>query len=410
MSIMNKYYNLIAVVFVILICSCKGENTKKGEVVESINDEDSITVFDFSANMSKECSIDTLSYGNLIKSVRYIPLETNEKSMIGNGDITVIKVAGKFIVSSGRANFIILKEFDLNGKYISNLFNIGRGRKELPLPYFWIANDSVDEIIIGGNDKMLLFNVTTGDLSDVRLQESFFNLTGILLCNGTIVQCLFNADDPRTGTTDYPYMCFIDASGKKISERCYPAERDIAYLPISGVSSYPFELYLLKQTNYGAVFKDLYNDTLYTIKSKDDIRARYVAKRGNKYMPTIEEALRSGEKKSDKIYFTDIIDSPEYLFISYYYDNNYNTSIWRKNECKLIASYSDIPRTDYKKYYWEYMAIMPFSFDGFKGVLPIDYVTADNKIYIGTAASKLTGILPNLKDDDNPVIIEITLK
>ena len=407
---MNKYYKFIAIVFVILICSCKGENTKKAKVVESINDKDSITVFDFSANLSKGCSIDTLSYDNLIKSVRYIPLETNENSMLGKGDITVRMIAGKFIVSTGRGNFLILKEFDLNGKYISNLFNIGRGRNEIPLPYYWIANDSLNEIIIGGNDKMILFNVTTGDLSDVRLKESFFNLTGILLCNSTIVKCLFNADDPRTGTTDYPYMSFIDASGKIISERCYPTERDIAYSPISGVSSYPFETYLLKSTNYGAIFKDLYNDTIYAIRSKDNIRARYVVKRGNKYMPIIEEALRSGDKKSDKIYFTDIIDSPEYLFISYYLDNNYNTSIWKKNEGKLIASYSGIPRIDYKKYYWEYMAIMPFFFDGFKGVLPIDYVTADNKIYVGVNASQLMNVLPDLKDDDNPVIIEITLK
>lgn len=379
-------------------------------VFESINDEDSITVFDFSANMSKECLIDTLSYDNLIQSVRYIPLETNENSMLGKGDITVRKVAGKFIASTGRANFLILKEFDLNGKYISNLFNIGRGRKELTMPYYWLFNDSVNEIIIGGNDKMLLFNVTTGELSDVRLKESFFNLTGVLLCNGTIVKCLFNADDPRTGTTNYPYMSFINAFGNIISERCYPMERDIAYLPISGVSSYPFEIYLLKSTNYGAIFKDLYNDTIYTIRSKDNICARYVVKRGNKYMPTIEEALKSGDKKSNKIYFTDIIDSPEYLFTSYYLNNHYNTSIWKKNEGKLIAFYSGIPRTDYKKYYWNYMAIMPFSFDGFKGILPIDYITADKKIYIGTAASKLTGVLPNLKNDDNPVIIEITLK
>lgn len=408
MNIMNKYYKFIAIVCAILICSCKGENAKKGKVVESINDEDSIIVFDFSANLSKGCSIDTLSYDNLIMSVRYIPLETNENSMLGKGDITVRKVADGFIVSSGRGDFLILKEFDLNGKYISNLFNIGRGRKELPLPYYWLSNDSVNEIVIGGTDKMLLFNVTTGDLSDVRLKEIF--LKTILLCDSTMVACTFDASDSRTGTTDFPYMSFIDASGNIISERYYPEERDIAFMSISGVSTLPYEVYILKSTSYGAIFKDLFNDTLYSVRSKDNVRAKYIIRRETKYMPTIEEALGNEDKKANKIYYRDITDSPEYLFISYWYKKLYHTAILDKKSRKIIASNNGLSREDYRKYFRTYYCYMPFSFDGFKGILPIDYVTADNKIYVGVNASQLMNVLPDLKDDDNPVIIEITLK
>src|SRR5574344_3000805 len=155
MSIMNKYYNLIAVVFVILICSCKGENTKKGEVIESINDEDSITVFDFSANILNECPIDTLSYDNLIKSVRYIPLETTDKSVLGGNAIQIRKIEDNLIVSSGESEGLLIKRFDINGKYIGNLFNLGRGRKELTSPFYWTANDSAKAAIIVGQNKLL---------------------------------------------------------------------------------------------------------------------------------------------------------------------------------------------------------------------------------------------------------------
>lgn len=404
---MNKYYKFIAIVFVILICSCKGENTKKAKVVESINDEDSITVFDFSANLSKECPIDTLSYDNLIKSVRYIPLETNENSLLGMGDILVRKVAGKFVVSTGQGPFFKMRIFDANGKYISNVFNIGRGRNELSMPAHWTFNDSLKKISITDIDnKCLFYDIMTEKLIETKVAEPIFKYA--MLDDGTYVIVHQSPSDPRSGTSELPYMYFLDMNGNVISERYYPSERDISYRAIPNVGSWPYETYILKPTYYGAIFGDVFNDTLYAIKSKSYIRPKYILNRGQNYMPTIDEVHDDLDKKSKKMYFNYITDSPEYLFVSYWYNKLDCNAIWNKKSKELIANVK-VEEEVYNKFNRSY-CFMPFSFDGFKGILFIDYVTADNKIYVGVNASQLMNVLPDLKDDDNPVIIEITLK
>lgn len=407
MNIMNKYYNFFSIVFVILICSCKGENTKKAKVVESINDEDSITVFDFSANLSKECPIDTLSYDNLIKSIRYIPLETNENSMLGMGDILVRKVAGKFVVSTGRGLIFKMRIFDANGKYISNVFNIGRGRNELSMPNHWTVNDSLKKISITDNNKYLFYDIMTEKLIETKVEEPIF--TYAMLDDGTYVIVQPSPADPRSGTSEFPYMYFLDMNGNVILERYYPSERDISYRAIPNVGSAPYEIYILKPTYYGAIFGDVFNDTIYAIKSKSYVRPQYILNRGQKYMPTIDEVHDDLDKKSKKMYFKSIIDSPEYLFVSYWHNKVCCNAIWNKKSKELIAT-AKIEKEVYRTFTYKSCCFMPFSFDGFNGILPIDYVTADNKIYVGVNASQLKNVLPNLKDDDNPVIIEITLK
>jgi hypothetical protein len=404
---MNKYYNLIAVVFVILICSCKGENTKKGEVIESINDEDSITVFDFSANILNECPIDTLSYDNLIKSVRYIPLETTDKSVLGGNAIQIRKIEDNLIVSSGVFKGMLIKRFDINGKYIGNLFNLGRGRNELTFPFNWTANDSAKVIIIVGQNKLLYYYASTSSLSDIRVKDTPYLST--MLNNGDYVVSQSETSDPRSGTSELPYMYFLDRNGNVISERYYSSKRDIAYRAIPDVGSYPYESYILKPAYYGSVFSDMFNDTIYKIKSKDNIVPGYVLNRGKKYMPLIDEVHDDLNMKAKKIYFVSVTDSPDYLFVSYWYNELYCNSIWSKKTGDLIADV-EIEKDVYNKLFWEYDCYMPFSFDGFKGVLPIDYVTADNKIYVSIKAAQLKNVLSNLKDDDNPVIVEITLK
>ena len=200
----------------------------------------------------------------------------------------------------------------------------------------------------------------------------------------------------------------MNLRGRFICGKFYNNNRDISFRPIPGVTVSPFEQYILKQTSYGAVLKDMYNDTIYSIRSQDDFYPFCVVNRGE-YKPTIDEVHDSAEEKAKKIYIVSITDSREHLFVSYMYDNDYYSAVWNKDSQKLIAK-TKLSKEEYNNSLYGYYCYMPFSFDGFEGILPIDYINEDNKIYVGAKTSILENVVPNIKRSDNPVIIEITLK
>lgn len=397
----NMFFKYTIIVCLLLLFSCKAKETSKNE--ETFDQRDSLLILNF----SDQSVVDTFSYENYIKEIRYIPLETTDKSVLGESVIKVRKIEDNLIVSSGVNESLLIKRFDINGKYIGNLFYVGRGKNELTLPYYWTANDSAKAAIIVGQNKLLYYDVSTSSLSDIRVKDTPY--LGTMLSNGDYVVSQSETSDPRSGTSELPYMYFLDRKGNVLFERYYSSKRDIAYRPNPGIGSYPYEFYILKSAYYGATFSDMFNDTIYKIKSKDNIVPGYVLNRGNKYMPLIDEVHDDLKKKAKKIYFVSVTDSPDYLFVSYWYNELYCNSMWSKKTGDLIANV-EIEKDVYIASFWKYDCYMPFSFDGFKGILPIDYVTADNKIYVGIKASKLKNVIPNLTDDDNPVIVEITLK
>lgn len=397
---MDYLYKYIFLGILLLSFSCNRSNRSQSFVC--LPSKDSIIELDF----TYDYQFDTITYDNIIKSVYYIPLETTPKSMLGKGDIIVRKVAGNYIVSTGECQFLKIKEFDKNGKYVRDIFDCEKRQNQLIEPLYWLADDSTKRVAVMGRRKIIMYDLQKDRYSEANVKEVPYR--GALLDNCTFVINQLDTSDPLSGTSRIPYIYFFNLRGRYICGKYYNIDRDISFRPIPGVTVSPFEQYILKQTSYGAVFKDMYSDTIYSIRSQNDIHPFCVVNRGE-YKPTIDEVHDSAEEKTKKIYIVSITDSREHLFVSYMYDNDYYTAVWNKDSQKLIAK-TKLRKEEYNNSLYGYYCYMPFSFDDFEGILPIDYITEDNKIYVGAKTSILENVVPNIKRGDNPVIIEITLK
>lgn len=107
-------------------------------------------------------------YSNIVDSIAFIPLETTEKSLLG--DIKQLIVTENYIVIT---DGISVKCFDSNGEYRYNFGRIGRGRGE----YVRIENISYDSGILYVFDQrsLLSYNVTTGDfINKIDFEAPFY--------------------------------------------------------------------------------------------------------------------------------------------------------------------------------------------------------------------------------------------
>lgn len=389
--------------------SCKSGNKtqdhdKKAIVNSSVLSTDSIISFHF----LETAGLDTISYENLIESVRYIPLETKDGSYVDcRTELNLYKVKDKFCVVGGRSSYTCAKLFGEDGKYINEMFKLGRGPEELLSPLEWFADyNSSKMIFVETYGKILVYDINTMKKECYRTPE--FDLPEITLLqwcafeDGTYVGSEDMAYRPQYNENGLPYLYHLDNSFKVDIKKFYPEKREICQTPIQNLNV-PYEEWQLSRAYNGVEFIDMYNDTVYDVKSDLSLTPLYIIDRGPKYRPDYVENSKPSRKK-DKIYVYNFMDSKDYFFLTYTYGGERRSTVWNK---KLNIRYIDVAK-DLNNHFRQ--CSLPFSFDGFSGWLPIEYITEDNKLYVAVEAYKLLHVVPNLKPDDNPVVIEIKLK
>ena len=155
---MRKFSLFFILLFAFFVVSCKvKKNSNVNNSVIIINDTvfDSLPVFLFDGG----ALFDTLSEDNIIESIRYIPLSSEREAMMPNS-LIVRKLADKFIVMD--CNYPLGRQpkiFDLNGKYIKDAFNIGRGPNELLQIISFTANESSKKAYFFSFDKIITIDM-----------------------------------------------------------------------------------------------------------------------------------------------------------------------------------------------------------------------------------------------------------
>lgn len=138
---------LLGVVSVFLcLCSCSGPNNKD------------VWNFLYHANITKV--EDSVAWGDLVDSVTYIKLETNDKCKIGEVDQLLVANERLYVVSNG------IHCFDMEGHHIFSINQRGRAKNE----YVEIRNVNIvsDRLYLYDNHlaKELIFNANTGAYID----------------------------------------------------------------------------------------------------------------------------------------------------------------------------------------------------------------------------------------------------
>ena len=131
----NMKKNVLLLVAIILAISCKN-GRKPGQASDSAA-TDTIAVeadvYRGPVTIHLDDKLvplyDTLRMGEMIESVRYIPLESSDNALLDA--VWIRKVGDIYCVISNVFTNGVMKLFDADGKYIRDAFRIGRAREEV---------------------------------------------------------------------------------------------------------------------------------------------------------------------------------------------------------------------------------------------------------------------------------------
>lgn len=396
----------------ISLFSCKNNSNNTGQASNdsSISVESEILepVRNFSFDDIPE--IDTISYDNYIESVRYIALDSTKAAFVNSfPDIVYVrKIKGKYVVSSLETNKPSAKLFDADGAYISEMFIMGRGPEELLSPFGYVANDSTGVVSYVDFSRLILcYDVNTQtkkrynfprtkEPDEMLMQWASFN-------DGSFAAIKSYPKDERYDDNYLPYLYFIENNVKAGKQLYYPEKRQISQTVIPEVTDFPYESWLLAQTCKGVEFLDMYNDTVYRLSPDMEKTPLYVIERDEKTRPAYSDNKRQRQKKQ-RYYFETMIDSKNFFVLNYYYNDERRVSVWNNKTGKRIMDVVRGPENHFRP------CSLPFSFDGFKGWLPVEYVTEDNKMYVIGNPMFFSKAPSHGKRDANAVVIEIQLK
>ena len=411
---MNKYQLFLAISFIAIACNKANNMGEKGRELTTEASEDSIKNYVF----NKSIAFDTLSYSNVIESVRYIPLSSDNQSLLGELS-RIIKTSQYYILLSDEyTSEMKMKAFDHNGRYVKDVLYVGRGRNEVISCGECSYNSECAQMLACDMEGGKMISIDVNDLS-VKMypipafcsdaivdNESVKRYTGgEYFTMWTTVQI---SKDLYVGTTGIPGhkiydenlippLCFMD-SAFEITEALFYDEPRKIYQEVKVGANKATDNWELGNSGKGVYFIDVFNDTIYSVEMDKRIKARYVMHRTKEQMPQVTDVKVKNSAVAEKIHFAGIVETDNYILLrTLYGDLNVGFYMWSKNNETPICIHNDCN--------------VPLSFDGYHGAVSFSSIyTTGNTIIAAIPAHKLINVLPNLKEDDNLVVVEIKLK
>jgi hypothetical protein len=384
----------------LIIVSCGGPNKKVSEDIPTFEDGKDFFVFDLEAGISEEPKFTTLN--ELIDSISYIPLETNNDALLPGRAYTFAKIGHDMFISGGASgNMSPIYRFDSSGKFVSRMTHIGRGPNEVVMPLWSYANINLRQInvIDVATAKTVIIQTESGGKSTIDVG---FNrgIIAIPLNDSTFVSA--NMPDPENGVNTYLY--FTDRNGNLI----HSVERSdelLGYdysLPENTISQVHERYWLATEYKGDAIFHNVFNDTLYRVKNYREVTPHLVFKRGA-LSPDPEDTFKP-ENKKRQVYFDYMMATRDHVILNYTFGNEKWRDIWSKHDSSLLLHYA------LKGPSYPFVVFAPFALpDGSVIELQIAYADED-KIYGVLEAMDACKFLPGVKEDDNPVIVVAKLR
>ena len=411
---MNKYQLFLAISFIAVACNNVNNMGENGIVLTTESSEDTLKTY----VLNNSIAFDTLSYSNVIESVKYIPLSSDNQSMLGELDMFIKTDKYYILLSEGWGSKMKMKAFDHNGQYVKDVLHVGRGRNEVLSCEHCSYNSEYAQMIACDMDGDKMISIDANDLS-VKLypipafcseaivdNESVKRYTGgEYFTMWTTVQI---AKDLYVGTTGIPGhkiydenlippLCFID-SAFEITEALFYDEPRKIYQEEKEGSNKAIDCWELGNSGKGVFFIDVFNDTIYSVEADKRIKPKYILHRTDEQMPQVTDVKLKNSTVAEKIHFTGLIETDDYILLRTLNGNlKLGTYMWSKNNEAPICIHGNYN--------------VPLSFDGYHGAVDFHTMYATGNTIITTIpAHKLINVLPNLKEDDNLVVVEIKLK
>ena len=128
------------ILFVVFLCffSCK-----KGEKNKELSNEMAIPVIDLDHALS-HLSKEKMNFSEFVDDIVYVPLETNEQSLVGSKREPPINITKNYL-------FVGDKMFHKDGRFVRQLGKIGQGPEEYTLALSIAVDEEQEEIFIHDN-------------------------------------------------------------------------------------------------------------------------------------------------------------------------------------------------------------------------------------------------------------------
>lgn len=351
----------------------------------------------YQIKMDEIISSDNLSkVDTIIKNIDFIYLENKEECILSEANISLCKVGEKYIISSFRSNGVF--QFDNVGHYEKTIITKGKAKNELSSDlYRWTYNKYNNVLTISLGYKVVFYDFNKNKDGGISFDQYYYNT--IMLNNNDYV-ALPNINGNSISKS--VYLSFLDNNGKNIENKKYTKERNLSY-EIPKCYDGPLETYGLYSSLCGTVlYRDIFNDTIYDVSSKNNIKPYIILKR-DKYTPNVKD--NNIEKKRGKIYFKDINETNKYFFIKYQYDEKMWSIILTKDTFRIISKV-EIDLRDRTTPFLNYSHFFKYK------------ISENNSIIVGVVSYDKDKIyciarpvdLENIDDYQNPIIMEISLK
>jgi len=403
---MRQYYYLL--VIILLAASCKGGH-KSNQLSSDVEGADSCTVeadvyrgpVTIHIDDKMVPLYDTLTLNNLIESVRYIPLESSDSALTNASSVR--KMGDIYCVTGGFPSSI-MKLFDADGKYIMDAFRLGRAREEVAEFTIYLIDTPGREIVANSffTDKYVFLNVDSLSYRTIYNENRNFRQLKTLgnrhYVGFTENNWVARGSAIKETYDSLPHLMFYD-SDLNITGTVGDGAKP--YLDLETTVPPRLDSYMYASGD-GVIYKYADADTVFTVDADEQMVPVIILDIPDKLKPTMKQSLMDpASRKAQMIYADQFQLSRDYVFIEYQYGGQILSGIWSRNTGQLLFlnkfSYSRNP--------------ILISVDGYSIRSNVNYLSRrDNVIIIPIDASYLVGTIPGIKEDDNQVIMEITLR
>lgn len=395
------------IVIIVSLCACHGGGNKYANRITQNSFVDSTDYYEDYSGKPVVIYIDddvtplyeSLNVDNLIASYKYVPLSTDTGSYILGG--CPIKVSDKYLIESGNILSPDFKIFKNDGRYERDAIRYGRGPNEIVNFFNFFVDYNRKEVTFISADKIVAYNFDSQITKTIRsnIDAQYSNLAR--LENGIFV-LLPNTDYVHDGKNEEeirPALIFYDS----LFQVCDTLYR---YAPkhrmIEGVTEGPVLGKRLSSDAGVTLYQDMMGDTVFRVTPGRKLIPEFVIDMPDDMKMTVRESEKlSYKKKENKIIIRNYEVSKDYVFLSYHHDGVGRFGIWSKKTGELLFRYVH----PYDRHFIKALL------DGKVLEIPIGQFQPNSNSFVSTVpAIQMKHLFPNIKDDDNPVAIEITLK
>lgn len=411
---MKTYTNILITVALVSIQACQTRD--KAGMNQSANG----LAYTVSLEQALGKEPQSVSLSEIGGTISYIPLETNEKSLLKSVESAQIKDSSLFILSDRRR---LLLQFDVSGKFVRQIGQQGKGPEDFRMIASYIIGDT--SLRICAPDKCLTYNHEGGFVKSLPLNIRFR-------------QVLLKGNDLLINVSSLP----VDSSGNilLITDPDFNVLRKFTNNHKRDYSSGVFPIDVLSMYTFqGDIrFKELGVDTLYTVTS-DALTPYAVFDLGEQELPSVLNVFNNSQDEIEaqnrgKVLLSQIFEDPKHFYM------RFNHFAMRSSEGKpdgggvVISVSAPVDSYYYGLYAKETGDIWIFDKPGFQndldGGLPffpkyvyndsilVDWVdaldlreqvlnsdaTEMQKLY-GQKYDDLVKLAKSLNDDSNPVLV-----